>query len=117
MSADDDTRRHGLFVTDAELIRRLGLSPPAGKVLLSELDCNRRDRRRFPHRDPLFGRLRYWPAVVQWLNDYFGVRSAVPAKAADLPNRGVENLEALRAFRGKRKLVPRIPPPDSPRKP
>jgi hypothetical protein len=53
------------FVTDAELIRRLGLPEKVGRVALRELDKASKARRPFPKPDPLF-----WPAVKLWFLDY-----------------------------------------------
>lgn len=62
------------FVTDAELIRRLGLPEKVGRTALRELDKQSKARRQFPQPDPLFGNRRFWPAVKQWLLDYKSIR-------------------------------------------
>lgn len=68
-----------LFVTDEELIARLGLPKGSrGTRVLVEL-TKQRNRAPFPKKDPLFLDRRYWPAVLQWLNDYFGVRDNAEA--------------------------------------
>lgn len=56
-----------LYITDAEVIRRMGVPEKVARVALHELD---RDPRRtgFPQKDRLFGNRRYWPAVRAWLD-------------------------------------------------
>jgi hypothetical protein len=63
----------GLFVTDAELLRRLGMPEKIGRRAIRELDKRLPGRAPFPGKDPLFGDRRYWPAVVAWFDRYFGV--------------------------------------------
>ena len=48
----------GLFVSDVELYRRLGVGPRTGRIAVRSLQHNG-----FPPKDPLFGNKRYWPAV------------------------------------------------------
>jgi hypothetical protein len=59
--------REGLFVTDAELIRRLGVGERAGRIALLGLD----KAGGFPKKDPLFGNKRYWPAVRKFLDNRY----------------------------------------------
>lgn len=59
-----------VFVTDAEIIRRLGLGRDAGRRTLHMLAR----LKEFPQKDPLFGNRRFWPSVVQFLNRRHGVR-------------------------------------------
>jgi hypothetical protein len=70
---DETNSDHGLFVTDAELLRRLGLPEKIGRRMLREVEKHLPGRQRFPQQDPLFGRRRFYPAVLQWLYDYYGV--------------------------------------------
>lgn len=55
-----------LFVTDAELIRRLGVPEATGRAALYMLDRERRSG--FPPKQKLWGDRRYWPAVKAWLD-------------------------------------------------
>jgi len=68
-----------LYVTDAEIIRRWGMSLKRGYRVLKQLDRPNPGRRRFPQPDPLFCNRRYWPAVLQWHNDYHRVRTEAEA--------------------------------------
>jgi hypothetical protein len=82
------------FVSDAELIRLLGLPSDVGKVALRALD-NRKNGRPFPQKSPLFGDRRYWPAVVAWLDcELWGMRVADPHDSAP-EVRFVENLDVF----------------------
>jgi hypothetical protein len=62
------------FVTDAELIRALNLPEDIGRRALAALDAGVPNTRKFPGKDPRFGKRRFFPAVAQWLYDYYGVR-------------------------------------------
>lgn len=53
-----------LFVTDAELIRRLGVPEEAARRTIRVLDAQRSG---FPRKQKIWGDRRYWPAVEQWL--------------------------------------------------
>lgn len=61
-SRSNKGRDNGLFVSDAELFRRLGVSNENGQLALLALGQG------FPGKDPLFGNRRYWPAVVRFLD-------------------------------------------------
>lgn len=52
-----------LYLTDAELRRRLGIPDKAFRQVLPELE-----RRGFPKKQPLFGNRRYWPKVKEYLD-------------------------------------------------
>ncbi len=57
----DQAERETLYVTDAELIRRLGVPEKVAREALRMFD---RDRRAgFPQKEKLWGDRRYWPAV------------------------------------------------------
>ena len=45
-----------LFISDAEMYRRIGVSEKIGRVAVRELE----KRQIFPPKDPLFGNKRYW---------------------------------------------------------
>lgn len=55
-----------LFVTDAELIRRLGVPVKLGRAVLAGLD--REKHRGFPQKQKVWGDRRYWPAVKAFLD-------------------------------------------------
>jgi hypothetical protein len=66
----DEAPKKGLYVTDREIIRRLGFGKTRGYQILHELDVERPGRRRYPQKDPMFCRRRFWPAVLRWHMDY-----------------------------------------------
>jgi hypothetical protein len=68
-----ESERGKLYVTDAELIRRLGVPDKNGRAAIQELEKIHPGRPPFPQRDPLFGGRRYWPAVEK----YFMLRNGV----------------------------------------
>lgn len=55
-----------LFVTDAELIRRLGVPEKIAYDALGTLDRDRRNT--FPQKQALWGNRRYWPSVRHWFD-------------------------------------------------
>lgn len=58
---DHTDTRETLWVTDAELIRRLGVPEKIARQTLREVD--RHPSTGFPRKDPIWGNRRYWPAV------------------------------------------------------
>lgn len=58
-------RRGGLFVTDAELIERLGVPVKVARETIRMLDRNPRSG--FPRKKAIWGDRRYWPAIEEWL--------------------------------------------------
>lgn len=58
-----------LYLTDAELIRRLGVPEKVLRSMLPGLE----KRFGFPPKSPLFGERRYWPAVKAWLDRHNGL--------------------------------------------
>jgi len=68
-----------LFLTDAELIRRLGVPEKHIRRILPALES----KYGFPRKQPLFGDRRYWPAVKAWLDK----RNGLPT-ASTLPGNG-----------------------------
>jgi hypothetical protein len=74
-----------LFVTEAEIARRLGQTRHEWAAKAKVLE-----RHGLPRRDPLIGG-RYWPAIVAFFNRRYGV-SNVEVSQPD----GGENLDALR---------------------
>jgi hypothetical protein len=63
-----------LFVTDAELIRRLGVPEKIAHAAIHVLDRTRDSG--FPQKKALWGNRRYWPAVKQWFDRSNGVGPA-----------------------------------------
>lgn len=55
-----------LWLTDAELIRRLGVPEAIARANLRALDANRLSG--FPRRDPRWGNRRYWPDVAAYFD-------------------------------------------------
>lgn len=58
-------REPSLYVTDAELIRRLGVPERTARAALRHLD---KQGSGFPKKQKLFGDRRYWPAVRAWFD-------------------------------------------------
>lgn len=58
-----------LYLTDAELIRRLGVPEKVMRPMLPGLEKDYG----FPKKSPLFGERRYWPAVKSWLDKHNGL--------------------------------------------
>jgi hypothetical protein len=58
-----------LYLTDAELIRRLGVPEKVLRPMLPGLEKHYG----FPKRSVLFGNRRYWPTVKAWLDKYNGL--------------------------------------------
>lgn len=58
----------GLFVSDKELFRRLGVGPTTGRVAVRTLEAQG-----FPRKQPLFCNKRYWPAVRHFLDGLYGL--------------------------------------------
>jgi hypothetical protein len=58
-----------LYLTDAELVRRLGVPEKTLRSMLPNLEL----RYGFPRKQPLFGGRRYWPAVKAWLDKHNGL--------------------------------------------
>lgn len=55
-----------LYVTDAEIIRRMGVPEKIARDAIRELDRNRFSG--FPQKSKLWGDRRYWPAVKAYLD-------------------------------------------------
>jgi len=74
--AQDD--RTTLYITDAELIRRMGVPEKIARQAIEVLD---RDPRKtgFPQKQLLWGNRRYWPAVKAYLDRTNQVKIDVPA--------------------------------------
>ena len=66
--------RDALYVTDAELARRLGLETADLKAALPALSAAG-----LPAPDPLVKNRRYWPAVRAFLDKRYGLASSSPS--------------------------------------
>jgi hypothetical protein len=58
-----------LYLTDAEMIRRLGVPEKHLRPLLPALEA----KHAFPKKSAFFGDRRYWPAVKAWLDKHEGL--------------------------------------------
>jgi hypothetical protein len=56
-----------LLLTDAELIRRLGVPEQKARQTIQFLE----DKQSFPKKQAIWGGRRYWPAVVQWFDRHY----------------------------------------------
>lgn len=66
--------RETLWVTDEELIRRLGVPRKAARAAFHMFD---RDLSKgFPQKQALWGNRRYWPAVRDYFDHHFGLKMA-----------------------------------------
>lgn len=64
--AADDMTGCGLYVTDAEIIKRLNVPEKIGYRAIRDLEKHAPGRPKFPAYDPLFHRRRFWPAVEKY---------------------------------------------------
>ena len=64
-----DREKDKLYLTDAELIRRLGVPDRTLRPILPSLET----KYGFPPKQPLFGGRRDWPAVKAWLDKHNGL--------------------------------------------
>jgi hypothetical protein len=71
-----EREREKLYVTDAELIRRIGLPEKSGRAFLHELVTN---HPAFPKKQKYADNRRYWPAVKAYFDRMNGI---VPDDAA-----------------------------------
>jgi hypothetical protein len=61
-----EREREKLYVTDAELIRRLGVPEKVARLAIRQYEA----KAGFPKSDALMGNRRYWPAVKAWLDKW-----------------------------------------------
>ncbi len=71
-AALDQETRDTLYVTDAELIRRMGVPEKIAREAIRALDADPR-RTGFPQKQKLWGDRRYWPAVKAYLDRTSGL--------------------------------------------
>jgi hypothetical protein len=60
-----------LWVTDAEMIRRIGVPEKVARVNLREFDT--KPQLGFPQKSKVWGNRRYWPAVKAWFDRSYGL--------------------------------------------
>ena len=60
-----------LFVTDAEMIRRIGVPDKIARAAIKALDENPYSG--FPKKSEVWGNRRYWPAVELWFEQHQGL--------------------------------------------
>jgi hypothetical protein len=65
------TKATALFLTEAQLAERIGLTTEAFKTALPALM-----KSGFPAPDPLFDKRRYWPACEAFLDRRYGLAAA-----------------------------------------
>lgn len=75
-----ERERDQLYVTDAELIRRLGVDERRGRLLLQHFTDKEPT---FPKKQELWGGRRYMPAVKAWLD----ARNGLKMDTSELPPR------------------------------
>ena len=66
-----------LYLTDAELIRRIGVPENVLRPILPTLEA----KHGFPRKQALFGGRRYWPAVKTWLDKHNGLIVDAPQRS------------------------------------
>lgn len=74
--------RHTLFVTDAEMIRRMGVPEKIAREAIRMLDA--KPGSGFPKKQKLWGDRRYWPAVVQWFDRSYCLSPAAAGRSRPL---------------------------------
>lgn len=67
--------RETLYITDAELIRRMGVPEKIARDAIRTMDANPRNG--FPQKQKLWGDRRYWPAVKAYLDRTNGLKMDV----------------------------------------
>ena len=70
-----------LYVTDAELIRRIGVPEKDGRMLIAGFDANHRQTG-FPQKSKLMSGRRYWPKVKAWFDRYEGLNPQEQRRAS-----------------------------------
>ena len=72
---DQAGKSRTLFVTEAELIRRLGVPDELGQAILQDFDANHPG---LLEKQKVWGDRRYWPAIKAWLDKTCGLELAKP---------------------------------------
>lgn len=68
--------RETLYITDEELIRRIGAPRKAARAALQMFDAD--PRKGFPQKQKLWGNRRYWPAVKAYFDRTNGLKLEAP---------------------------------------
>lgn len=77
-----------LYLTDAELIRRLGVPTRDARAAIQELEA----RSGFPKKEAIWGNRRYWPAVRAWLDARYGISTGPDKQPSQSRSRYLERL-------------------------
>lgn len=77
MTDTDTLERETLYITDAELIRRMGVPEKIARAAIRMLD--EKAGTRFPKKQKLWGDRRYWPAVKAYLDATNGLNGEIDA--------------------------------------
>lgn len=79
MPAEDtlDRETAKLWVTDAELIRRMGVPEKTARETIRLLDAKNQG---FPRKQKLWGDRRYWPAVKAYFDKLYGANVDAPQR-------------------------------------
>jgi hypothetical protein len=70
-----------LWVTDAEMITRLGVPEKVARVAIRILDA--KPASGFPRKQKLWGDRRYWPAVKAYFDQVYGMKINVSLRGSD----------------------------------
>lgn len=70
-----ESEKDKLWLTDAELIRRMGVPEKTAYEAIRMLDAQRSG---FPRKEKLWGDRRYWPAVKAYFDRQYGGTLAQP---------------------------------------
>lgn len=66
-----------LWVTDAELVRRMGVPKDKAREAIRMLDAKPSG---FPRKQKLWGDRRYWPAVKAYFDGQYGAKVDLPQR-------------------------------------
>ena len=70
---EKSSENNGLWVADAEIIRRLGVSEKTGYAAIHRLENSSLG---FPEKSKVWGNKRYWPAVKDFFDREYGLKSS-----------------------------------------
>lgn len=73
-----DHSREPLWVTDEEMIRRIGAPEKITRAVVKRLDETPRSG--FPKKEKLYGDRRYWPAVKAYYDALYGLKIRDPSQ-------------------------------------
>lgn len=76
MGGGDENTAETLWITDAEMIRRMGVPEKIARDAIRVLDSKPSG---FPRKQALWGNRRYWPAVRAYLDRYNGLTLDAPS--------------------------------------